>query len=567
MVRSALLLLPALQVAATEQLAGEVVKEIKYQFDPVGEYCLVPNYGPVDYTNARKLESSGIKTMEDCANLCTADRTATPSTATTGQTPSLCQTWSYVEATTGDHACYDITPLAPSGAPGSVPLKYNGVQKPMTGLAGVCNCPSRAKAGTTLTGSNFPASDPTVYATLFERSAHQPAPLACWPKNEFGQLKLAPATVQRSNQVASTDPKHFGGWCSGMTLKTDLPAGLDCQQACEQDPQCNGYQLVPQGSFRAAGCFFGAGYDCDNDSEGAAKLAADPATTNDGVQDAGMKAERYNRGYVQVVAPITKFRVNGLTKRFDESAFQMDDPSAVVQRRRLTAQVTDWVTTILRCREICESDIWCSVWQVYDGSGTTADKGCFTESEGSLGYPLVRDQSSFQADATGVKDGAFIQHWYSEDITTTTTTTTAPPPPNRLLPILLGLAGLAALLGVGAYAMGWCSPKDKPKKPKTKPRALAPEPPKEEPRPEPVPTQPSFLMSAPVLTYTAAPVTYAAPVATMQHQPMTYAAPPVTTASYQMVQPHSSMMQPHSTMPYATSVVVPQEPIVGGFMG
>merc|ERR1711865_733290 len=258
-----------------------------------------------------------------------------------------------------------------------------------------------------------------------------------------------------------------------------------------------------------------------------------------------------------------------------ENAFMMDDPNAEASDaeesasgaeesappvRRLAAQVTDWVTMVVRCREICEADLWCSVWQVYDGEGTTSDAGCWTEAMGGLGYPIDRSRMG-EADATGIKDEAFIQHWFSEDITTTTTTTTAPPPPNRVLPILLGVAGLVALLGLGAYAMGWCSPKDK-KKPRSAKRALqpAPEPPKEEPRPEPVPTQPSFLMSAPVLTYTAAPITYAAPVATMQAAPMTYAAPPMTTASYQVV-------QPHSTMPYATSVVVPQEPIIGGFMG
>lgn len=547
MVRNALLLLPALQVAAADEASGVVVDSITYQFDPVGEYCLVPNYGPSDTTNAIKLEATGTVTMEACAKLCTA--------------ASSCQSWAYVEEVSGDHGCFDITPLAPEKSPGAVPLLYDGVGKPMTGLAGSCNCPSSAKAGTDLTGANFPAADPSTYADLFQSSGHQPAPLACWPKDDFGRLKLAPATIQRSNQLDKTDPKYFAGWCDGMTLHTTFSAGMDCQSACETDPSCNGFQWVPQGSDRAAGCFWGAGYDCDDATTGAAALGV--GETADAEVDKGMIAQRFARGYVKVVAPITKFRVNGLTRRFTETSFMMDDPNPAppAPERRLADQVTDWDTTITRCREICESDIWCSVWQVYDGTGTTTDAGCFTEAMGGLGYPLVRDATHFQADATGVKDGAFIQHWFSEDITTTTTTTTAPPPPNRLLPILLGLSSLAALLGLGAYAMGWCSPKDKPKKPRAK-RALqpAPEPPKEEPRPEPVPTQPSFLMSAPVLTYTAAPVTYAAPVATMQHQHMQYAAPPITTASYQVV-------QPHSTMPYATSVVVPQEPIVGGFMG
>lgn len=558
MVRQALLLLPVLRVeAADPPPTGVLVDSIKYEFDPIGEYCLVPNYGPAVYTEATKLENTGTTTMEACAKLCTAE--------------STCKSWTYVEETTGDHACWDVTPLAPPGAPGSVPLKYDGIAKPITGLAGVCSCPSSAKAGTILTGENFPAADPAKYADLFVASAHQPAPLGCWPKDDFGRLKLADPVVQRTNKVASTDPKYFAGWCDGMTLQDSLPAGMDCATACREEATCNGYQWVPDGSARPAGCFWGAGYDCDNEATGAAALPADGVAV--AAVDEGMIAERFSRGYVTVVASITKYRVNGLLRRFDENAFKKNAEASdaeasasgaeasgdpVAERRLAVAQVTDWETTIVRCREICEADIWCSVWQVYDGSGTTADAGCWTETTGALGYPILRDV--VEADATGVKDGAFIQHWFSEDITSTTTTTTAPPPPDRLLPILLGLAGLAALLGLGAYAMGWCSPKDK-KKPRAK-RALqpAPEPPKEEPRPEPVPTQPSFLMSAPVLTYTAAPITYAAPVATMQAAPMTYAAPPMTTASYQVV-------QPHSTMPYATSVVVPQEPIIGGFMG
>jgi hypothetical protein len=347
-----------------------------------------------------------------------------------------------------------------------------------------------------------------------------------------------------------------------MTKQETFDAGQNCKDACAQDPMCNGYQWVPDDSDRAPGCFFGAGYDCDNaqtvqlktdSSTGSAVVTSAPLSAS----QAGMEAERYTRGYVKVVAKLTKYRVDGLVARFGPDAFT----KTVTSDRRLSTE-PDWAVITQRCKEICYSDIWCTVWQVYSAdvpAGSSRVPGCHTEAMGGLAYPL--DRSTMYGPEDGIIDGEFIQHWYSEDITTTTTTTTSPAPPSKLLPILLGLAGLAALLGLGAYAMGWCSPKEKAKKPRAK-RALqpAPEPPKEEPRPEPVPTQPSFLMSAPVLTYTAAPVTYAAPVATMQAAPMTYAAPPVTTASYQVV-------QPQSTVPYSTSVVVPQEPIVGGFMG
>merc|ERR1712224_672109 len=180
----------------------------------------------------------------------------------------------------------------------------------------------------------------------------------------------------------------------------------------------------------------------------------------------------YTRGYVKVVAGITKYRILGLTKRF-----------AAVQT---AAGDFDWDMTNTHCKEVCYADIWCSAWQTYDNVGSM-EAGCFTEGRGVLAYPLDRDD--MVAEETGIMGGEFIQHWYSEDITTTTTTTTTNPPPNKLLPILLGLAGLAALLGLGAYAMGWCSPKEKAKKPRAK-RALqpAPEPPKEEPKAEPVPT-------------------------------------------------------------------------------
>jgi len=544
MVRPALLLLPVLQSAATDPSKTEVVEAIKYQFSPIEAYCLVPNYGDKQDLATGVVELSPweeTSTMKDCAALCT-------------QTDA-CKTWSFVETATGIHKCYDLT-LRNADFPGSVPLHYN--VKAMTGLDGACACPSTPKMA--LTGGEFPAADPATYKDLFELALHQPAPLMCWPKDERGKIKPAEAVVQRSNQVDPSDPKYFQGWCTGMTAQT-LEAGDDCAALCREQADCNGYQTVPPESQRPSGCFFGAGYDCDNKKtwnggvatdDAAAQAVVDADASADGVET-GMKAERFERGFVKVIATVTKWQILGLTKRFDDTAFQI-----VATSRRLG---TDWALLSTRCKEVCTSDIWCSVWQVYDGTQAGLDAGCYTEAQGDLDYPMGRSASEVvNYPDGGIYDGEFIQHWYSEDVTTTTTTTTSPPQPNRLLPILLGLAGLAALLGLGAYAMGWCSPKEKVKKPRAK-RALQqpPEPPKEEPKPEPVPTQPSFLMSAPVLTYTAAPVTYAAPVATMQAAPLTYAAPPVTTASYQVV-------QGASTMPYSTSVVVPQEP-VQGFMG
>lgn len=555
---------------------GEVVKAITYEFSPIGEYCLVPGYAPTDLSAATKFDTDGTGTMKGCADRCTAENN--------------CRSWAFIGEGPGltDHGCYDITPTSPE-YPGSAPLTYrNDASNPMTGLAGPCPCPSTPAGGGPLTGETFPPEDTASYQDLFASSKHQPAPLACWPKDETGHLKAAEAVVQRTNiDNDESDPKYFKGWCSGMTPHALDTPGSDCRTSCVNDPQCNGYQSVPEGSSRTAGCFFGAGYDCDADQ---ADLA-------------GMKAERFARGYVNVIAKLTKYRVMGLTQRFDETMYTCpaaevapapppaadapapppaaddtavatdggatddtagdataDDASAGGRRLLNCAPgETDWAELAIRCKEVCVSDIWCSVWQVYNGNDQDAagnHKGCFTEAQGDLNYPLTR--SNVVQDPTGIQDGEFLQHWYSQDITTTTTTTTSPPPPNRLLPILLGVSGLVALVGLGAYAMGWCSPKEKPKV-RAKKRAVqqAPEPPKE----EPVPAQPSFLMQAPVLTYSAAPVTYAAPVATAAYAaaPMTYAAAPAA-ASYQVV-------QAPTTMPYSTSVVVPQEPMMTGFMG
>lgn len=568
MVRYALSLLPVLS-SAEDHPSGVVAADNKFQFSPVGDYCLVSFFGPASYDGLPKLESTGTITMEQCANLCRDSK------------DGACKTWTYVADASSDNACYDITSLNADAA-GSVKLVYKDTAtvKPITGLAGKCNCPSQVSPGMTLTGAEFPADNVDDYAKMFVNSGHQPAPLACWPKDATGNLKATTPVVQYSNRDPSA-ANYFQGWCDGLKEQTALAPGADCESACKADPGCTGFQLVPEDSAREPGCFWGAGYNCDADSSDAK----------------GMIAERYERGYVNTIAKIKKFRVMGLKKRFDENAFTTGTPDpaptpapttaapttaapttaapttaapaatpaptpAPTDGRRL-AVTTDWAKSIKRCREICVADLWCTVWQVYDASAaaTSTESGCFTEQRGDLEYPLDRSKMTPEEDGV-ILDGEFIQHWFSEDITTTTTTTTPPPPPNRLLPILLGLAGLAALLGLGAYAMGWCSPKEKTKKRKARGLQPAPEAPKEEPKVEPVPTQPSFLMSAPVLTYTAAPVTYAAPVATMQAAPVTYAAPPVTTASYQVV-------QPSSTVPFAqsTSVVVPQEPVAGGFMG
>jgi hypothetical protein len=574
MVRPALLILPALGSAQESPSPGEVVETITYQFSPIGNYCLVPGYGPKALSNefVKKFPGDGTVTLAQCADLCSS------------KADGSCKSWSFVGEGAGqsDHGCYDITGTAPQGLPGSAPLIYaKDGSNPMTGLAGPCPCPNTPTGGP-LTGESFPASDASDYATIFDQAKHQPAPLSCWPKSPVGVLKKAEPIVQRTNLVDAADPTYFAGWCNGMTPKALDTPGNNCKAACLADPQCNGYQWVPEGEARTSGCFFGAGYDCDSTAESTTTVEL-----NAGKTGAGMQAERFERGFINVIAQLKKYQVLRLTFRFDPTMYTCPATPAPVpapppptqapptqapptqapateapateapatqapSRRLLTCQPgeVDWAELSLRCKEVCYSDIWCTVWQVYNGNGKT-DPGCFTEAQGNLAYPLNR-ATDVEEDETGIVDGEFIQHWYSQDITTTTTTTTSPPPPNRLLPILLGLGALAALLGLGAYAMGWCSPKEKVKKPRAKRALQQPDPPKEEPA-APVPTQPSFLMSAPVLTYTAAPVTYAAPVATMQAAPVTYAAPHITTASYQVVQP--------------SSVMVPQEPMIGGFMG
>jgi hypothetical protein len=513
-------------VASASNPVGVVVadKDWTYTFSPFGDYCMVLNYAPSSAdlsANGVDMGGNGMTDMEQCATQCTNKAT--------------CKSWAIVDTGSGNHQCWDTTAVAPDpNAPGVIPLEPS--MRSMTGLAGKCVCPQDAQ-GTVLTDANFPPEKSKLsdYATLFDESAHGPGPLSCWPKSKLGVLKNAPVTTQRSNQGDKNDKTtFFHGWCDGLTGPISLAAGDDCESNCINDPECNGFQHVPNNGLtgRAEGCYQGAGYNCDKDNSDAN----------------GMVSKRYTRGFVNVIATLTTQQILGLEYRFEAASYTKKGP---VKADGTQDDVTDWDYVISRCKEICYADLWCTAWQAVNAAPSSNPPGCYTEAQAkALPYPLTKDQVT---DVSNVPDaimgGEYIQHWYSEDWTTTTTTTTTVAQSN-LLPILAGLGALAALLGLLAYAMGWCSPKEKPKK-RAK-RALQPEPVKEEPKPEPVPTQPSFLMSAPVLTYTAPPVTYAPPIAT--HAPV-YAAPPVTTASYAVV-------------PQTHSVVVPQEPVVHtGFMG
>merc|ERR1712194_12203 len=163
------------------------------------------------------------------------------------------------------------------------------------------------------------------------------------------------------------------------------------------------------------------------------------------------------------------------------------------------------------CKEICYSDIYCTVWQYFEKAGVKAtvpnlkDAGCFVEDathkkgtagpalgSGAVAYPLaLNNQKQFAAANQGTHtwiSGEFIQHYCPDPSKTTTPLPMSPhahlvagavtPPPSAhssslwswLLPLLL----LLALVASAAVALLFCrgDPKKKKKTRSARSRAI-----------------------------------------------------------------------------------------------
>merc|ERR1712216_595596 len=100
-----------------------------------------------------------------------------------------------------------------------------------------------------------------------------------------------------------------------------------CQQNCYANPYCSAWQDVPAG-ISGTGCYQGmrgGGYACNSGRGG---FEAIPS-------------ERLQHGNVQVLANVTKYRVDSLKFRFD------------------LEQYATLPEVIQNCREVCYSDITC----------------------------------------------------------------------------------------------------------------------------------------------------------------------------------------------------------------
>jgi len=274
-------------------------------------------------------------------------------------------------------------------------------------------------------------------------------------------------------------------------------------------------------------------------------------------------SERVQHGLINVLVPsLPQHRIRGLQRQFSENI------DAVGLHLNMAGQIE-------ACKNICYSNVRCTVWQSYYNDGTGSDLGCWIENpgvpgqgiagnEGGVGnylpYPLTTAQFEDNTNEQYIVGGEFIQHHCPIPSlplrpAATTTTTAAPAvleatpiPPTAAPPatsfwnpwgmLLLAAAVLAAVAALVCYM----TKEEKPKK--TQKRAIKPI--KKEPPPPPAPPLPQPIV--PLVQQIMMQPTIAQPLPmTMIQQPVTVAAQAVAQPVLQSFAAPAVMAQPMAT--------------------
>lgn len=141
----------------------------------------------------------------------------------------------------------------------------------------------------------------------------------------------------------------------GLTLHATETTATSCQQACAMDPMCSVWIFDPND-----GCYRGRSSTCQREQGGT-------------IQDAG----RFTHGAVSIlVQDLTQFRIPNLHNVGPRDAEQ--------------------------CRILCESDILCEYWQIYEQDCHISDLTL-----GMVPYPLT----SANAPSGSVDAGEYLQHY------------------------------------------------------------------------------------------------------------------------------------------------------------
>jgi len=362
-----------------------------------------------------------------------------------------------------------------------------------------CTCPATALV------VGLPPASAAASKILFGASSTeaigQPFGLECWPKDENFKLYSCGATdlhrvhlSDTGNEFLANCGKTVGG-VNAIMPKVERGGVVPvdsawCEADCKSDVTCMVWQFVPKkvlppgtiSDRKKWGCYQSkAGPDNCHEAR-TYKLTVAPAAAALQPAPYSVAGGRVQHGLVRVVGKLDNNQVLGLHKVFISGTYSTE------------------VVDKAMCKEICYSDIYCTVWQYFEKAGIKSTvpnrkaAGCFVEDATSkaVDYPLALNKASqFAAANQGSHTwitGEFIQHYCPDPSKTTTpppvnahgphVAGAVTPPPSAhssslwswLLPLLL----LLALVASAAVALLFCrgDPKKKKKTRSARSRAI-----------------------------------------------------------------------------------------------
>jgi len=419
-------------------------------------------------TGATPLTALAAANQAECKVKCDSDPTC-------GQ-----WSWSRKKGTTNTHPC------TLSDATASPKYDIDSFTVPKAGNSS-CTCPATALV------VGLPPASPAASKTLFGASATeaigQPFGLECWPKDENFNLYNCGTTDLHRVHLTDTGNEFLANCQNMLKVERGGVVPVDsawCEAECKSDVTCMVWQFVPKkvlapgttSDRKKWGCY--QSKSTPDTCNKARTYKVNGATVSNPYSVAGGMVQH---GLVRVVGKLDNNQVLGLKKAFAAGSYSTE------------------VVDKTMCKELCYSDIYCTVWQYFEVGGihasirNKADAGCWVEDathSNVVDYPLALNNGNQFAAANQGKHtwitGEFIQHYCPDPSKTTTPLPMSPhaplvagavtPPPSAhssslwswLLPLLL----LLALVASAAVALLFCrgDPKKKKKTRSARSRAI-----------------------------------------------------------------------------------------------
>lgn len=338
-----------------------------------------------------------------------------------------------------------------------------------------CTCPTTTPTTALVGQAVFPPATEFDSKALFGATAAegigQPFGLECWKKDENFHLQGCGTTDLRRVHETSVGNEFLANCKVMPKVEREGTVPVDeawCEAKCKSDLSCAVWQFVkpqvPAPPNRPHwGCYQS---QANADTCDQARVYTVAGNAKKMYTVAG---GRVQHGNVRVIGKLDNYQVLGLQQAFTH---------------RYSTEAVDKAM----CKELCYSNMYCTVWQFYELTGvqstvpSTAATGCWVEDPingKALEYPLALNNKhqfdvAHQGNHTWIT-GELIQHYCMDPIITPILPPVTTPAPSSsvwswLLPLLL----LVALVSSAAVALLFCcgDPKKKKKTRSARSRAL-----------------------------------------------------------------------------------------------